>query len=257
MSTITKKCSRCGADMDAAEVTSEDPWVQRILDATAADSVCDACCRAERAKRAEEARAQQAQEVVRAIRQATPARFLATDRRDPRWNSNLAAKVDRWRPTAEKPWLGLVGVPGACKTRCAFEVLSRVAASRVRLVPDPWGLDRSEEVESPTWEITTGGEFKRAVMDQFGDGGSRGSTKKLKALRECDVLLFDELGEKIKPTPSVMEAMFELIDHRHARNLITIWTSNSTPEFFCASWPEEFAGPVAGRILESSTIITA
>ena len=54
-----------------------------------------------------------------------------------------------------------------------------------------------------------------------------------------------------------MEALFALIDYRYSRNLVTLWSCNSPPESFCASWPTEFAGPIAGRIIEASTIIQA
>jgi hypothetical protein len=54
-----------------------------------------------------------------------------------------------------------------------------------------------------------------------------------------------------------MEALFALIDYRHSRNLVTLWSCNSRPESLCATWPTEFAGPIAGRIVEASTIIEA
>jgi hypothetical protein len=60
----------------------------------------------------------------------------------------------------------------------------------------------------------------------------------------------------VKPTAGTVNEFFDLIDHRSAHNLLTIWTSNTRPEQFCAAWGEEYGAPGAGRIIEASTIFT-
>jgi len=191
------------------------------------------------------------------IDEETPARFLSTDTGDKRFNRALWEQVTKWLPTAEKPWLGLVGEAGASKTRCAY--------LRLRQLGEEWTRKHGRP---PKFEIVTGPEFKRLSLDRFSkeevgtrnwEGSSRVpvseiASASLREIKNADILLFDELGEKIKPTPAVIEELFALIDHRHAENLVTIWTCNSSPESFCGGWPPEFAGPIAGRILESSTI---
>jgi nucleoside-triphosphatase THEP1 len=160
-------------------------------------------------------------------------------------------------PTAEKPWLGLVGEPGASKTRCAY--------LRLRQLGEEWTRKHGRP---PKFEIVTGPEFKRYALDRFSKEKvqstgwmatgttpvSEIASASLREIKNADVLLFDELGEKIKATPAVIEELFGLIDYRHSENLVTIWTCNSSPEEFCGDWPPEFAGPIAGRVVETSTI---
>jgi hypothetical protein len=187
----------------------------------------------------------------------TPARFLSTDTGDKRFNRALWNQVTKWMPTAEKPWLGLVGEAGASKTRCAY--------LRLRQLGEEWTRKHGRP---PKFEIVTGPEFKRFSLDRFSkeeiqsrhwDGPSaipvsQIASASLRKIKDADILLFDELGEKIKPTPAVIEELFALIDYRHSENKVTLWTCNSSPEEFCGGWPPEFAGPIAGRIVESSTI---
>ncbi len=190
----------------------------------------------------------------------TPVRFLSTDTGDKRFNRELWEKVTNWKPTAEKPWLGLVGEPGASKTRCAY--------LRLRQLGEEWTRKHGRP---PKFEIVTGPEFKRCALDRFSKEKvqstgwmatgttpvSEIASASLRNIKNADVLLFDELGEKIKATPAVIEELFGLIDYRHSENLVTIWTCNSSPEEFCGDWPPEFAGPIAGRVVESSTIFKA
>lgn len=200
--------------------------------------------------------------IVSRIDGDTPARFLNTDTSDKRFNSALWEQVTKWMPTSEKPWLGLVGEAGASKTRCAY--------LRLRQLGEEWTRKHGR---TPKFAIVTGPDFKRFSLDRFSKEeipnrsrhwdapstvpASQFASASLREIKNADILLFDELGEKIKPTPAVIEELFALIDHRHAENLVTVWTCNSSPEEFCGGWPPEFAGPIAGRIVESSTIFKA
>jgi len=232
-------CPECMANEEAALLAE-----QQLKEAAAADE-----------------RTRSREKLVNAL---TPARFRHTDIRDLRFNSGLWAKVSAWQPTSEKPWLGIIGEPGEGKTRCAYLRLHQLAGEEAL-------LDLRKDYD---FEVITGMEFARAVADQYskagpgpvrcGIGPSRGpepgiaeqAAAKLRKARTCAILFFDELG-KVKPTPGTMEELFALINHRHACNLPTLWTSNTSPEEFCPRWPEEFAGPGCGRILESSSLIRA
>jgi hypothetical protein len=196
-------------------------------------------------------------EVREKIADSTPKRFQATDTDDQRFNSALWEQVTKWMPTAEKPWLGLVGEAGGCKTRCAY--------LRLRQLGEEWTRQHGN---TPKIAVVTGPDFKRYALDRFSKEKvqstgwmatgttpvSEIASASLREIKNADVLLFDELGEKIKPTPAVIEELFALIDYRHSENMVTLWTCNSSPEDFCGGWPPEFAGPIAGRIVESSTI---
>jgi hypothetical protein len=257
---ITRRCE-CGTTFET------DDWSNQEL--------CPACEAAHAAKLQEAYRLTKAKEdaeairtscdaIVAAIHQQTPTRILATDHGDPRWNRELWEAVERWQPSVEAPWLGLVGEPGTCKTRALFAKLRQLAQARIEKAGVTAG-----RMHSPTWAVVSGYAFKQHVMDQFSGVMLEGAWNAkpvaasdlakdaLRRFQTADILLFDEIGEKIKPSPAVMEALFALIDYRHSRNLVTLWSCNSRPESFCASWPTEFAGPIAGRIVEASTIIQA
>lgn len=189
----------------------------------------------------------------------TPVRLLTPDLHHRQFNGALWRKVTAWQPSNERPWLGIIGETGSCKTRCAFLRL-RQFARVLALV-----MDRSEAVDVM---VVTGPEFNRIALERFSheridSGVMRGSVnvsdvaaKQLRGFRDTDMLLLDELG-KVRPTPAIIDELFALIDYRHSRNLCTIWTSNTMPEVFCRTWPEEFAQPGGGRIVEASVIIKA
>lgn len=261
MTTIIQQTCPCGQTFDTEHDTG---WP------TLTETHCGPC----KAIVAEQRKAEQAaweaeQEAIRqekeaaareaAVDEITPERLRLTDTNDKRFNADLWSKVKPWQPTSDKPWLGLIGQPGECKSRIAF--------LKLREMTRPHGRGFS-------CDLISGVEFGNLVMRQFdrtkattntstgGEWRTKETTvgamaaRELKCLREVPFLIFDELG-KARPTPGTVSELFALIDHRHSHNLVTIWTSNSEPEAFCASWPDEFAGPAAGRILESSTIIRA
>jgi hypothetical protein len=258
--TIQQQCP-CGQTFDTDHDSS---WP------TLTETHCAPC----RATLAEQRKAEQKaweaeQEAIRLEKEAaareaevdeiTPERLRLTDTADKRFNADLWAKVQACQPTSEKPWIGLIGEPGECKSRIAFLKLRKIARAHGR------GF---------ACDFISGVEFGNLVMRQFdrtkattntrngGEWRTKETTvgamaaRELQCLREVPFLIFDELG-KARPTPATVSELFALVDYRHSHNLVTIWTSNSEPEAFCASWPDEFAGPAAGRILESSTIIRA
>lgn len=240
---IIEKTCECGATFSCESERSYWPF-------------CDKCSerRDEEVRRSREARAieerRHAIDLARhRIDRITPDRYRATETGSPDFNLPLWQKIDSWSPTDERPWLGLVGPTGTCKTRCAFLLardLAVVAATR----------SERPSVFNLSVETVTGPEFGRIVLENFsGDQTTaREAAKRIRELTRTSLLLFDELG-KVRGTPAITEAIFSLLNHRHAENLCTIWTSNRPPEEFCRSWPEEFAGPTAGRIVECSTIV--
>ena len=259
---ITKTC-KCGTQFETESMPKYE-----FLE----NNLCGPCDRAKekadkewfRIKKEEDAKreAERVESLVDSIRNnvdwLTPERILATDLSDQRFNSALWEQVAIWNPSKEKPWLGLVGDPGESKTRCAYLLIRQMAEAWTR-----------RDGEKPKVAAITGSDFKRWVLDRYSKETIQNPShlgygtipvseivaSKLRDAKNADILLFDEIGEKIKPTATVIEELFGFIDHRHSRNLVTIWTCNSRPEKFCAGWPEEFAGPIAGRIVESSTII--
>ena len=254
MNLITKSCA-CGATFETEECQEF-----RIFEGTQ----CTAC----EEKSAEEFRAQQEAEAemrrkekrerfVEMADKITPARILQTDVHSPLFNRALWAEVTKWKPTDEKPWLGLVGNPGEAKTRCAFLYLRQYALERA-----------DQDCKYLSCAVISGMDFNRLAVERFSkekisSGGygapvavAETAASVLREARNARLLLFDELG-KVRSSAGTIDELFALLDYRHSENLPTIWTSNRTPEEFCTAWPEEFAGPAAGRIIEASTIIRA
>lgn len=191
-----------------------------------------------------------------------PLRYQQTDTKHPTFNGDLWKKVKAWRPSEEVPFLGLIGESGACKTRIGFLLWREIIGELVK----PYGEPDRRRIYVPTFDALTSPEFALLVGRQFQstptkrnpwdeDSDPRHEARiDLDYLRKCKVLFLDDLG-KAKNTTSVSAELFAIIDHRHAHNLTTIWTANSTPEKIVTGMNEDMAGPLAGRLIECSTIV--
>ncbi|RYD80490.1 MAG: hypothetical protein EOP84_11975 [Verrucomicrobiaceae bacterium] len=182
------------------------------------------------------------------LKDTIPARYATTITSHPSFNSELWGKVQIWRPTDDKPWLLLIGESGACKTRCAFLLLSEMVMKSVTATTYNFSVAR--------FAFVTAYDLHEAVTGQYSD--DRDTKAKARALldksKSCELLLFDDFG-KARNSPAYSAALFGIVDHRHAYNLPTIYTANSTPEQLVAGMGEDMAGPLAGRIIECSHTI--
>lgn len=241
---IIEKTCACGANFTC----QREEW--RFHEPTAC-APCTARIAEEKREREEAAAAEELRSLVeraeRAIDKVTPPRFRATDPRRPEFNLPLWRKVEAWKPTDDRPWLGLIGSTGTCKTRSAFLRMKSIlveTATTMRLE------------FRPSVDVINGPDFGTLVLQKFSDDRTAGRTAsaRISEMSKAQLLLFDELG-KVRGTPAIVEMLFAVLDYRHARNLVTLWTSNRAPDEFCQGWPEEYAGPLGGRIIECSTII--
>lgn len=183
------------------------------------------------------------------IASLTPSRYQATDTAHPEFNRRLWERIQVWKPTDERPWLGMIGPTGESKTRSAFLILAQTARCMVRPAKDLDSLG-----SRPSLAAVSAYRLTEAVLGQFQDEQKAASVELLRRLRKVSILLIDDLGKQ-RNTPAVSGELFALLDHRHAENLATIWTSNSTPEGIVAGMPDDMAAPLSGRIRECSTII--
>jgi hypothetical protein len=237
---------------------------------------CEECSEriaAEELKRREEHERRKAEQELTQAKETTaneardliPPRYQQTDPKHPTFNGDLWRKVKAWRPSEEVPFLGMIGESGACKTRIGFMLWREIIAELVR----PYGEPDRRRIYVPSFEAVTSATFARIVGSQFqstptkrnwwSDSNSdprHEAREELDLFRKCEVLFLDDLG-KAKNTPSVAAELFAIIDHRHAHNLTTIWTANSTPEEIVIGMSEDMAGPLAGRLIECSTIVRA
>jgi DNA replication protein DnaC len=218
-------------------------------------TLCDPCQEAadrEQERRIAFEKERQRMEKIRArkekaeteLNDKTPPRYRETDIESSEFNRRLWDKVSSWMPTNQKPWLGLIGPSGACKTRCAYLKLKQLV------------LNPANEMKIPSFELVTAYGLAESVRRQYHKDHSIAESARqyLRSLATVDVLLFDDLG-KAKSTPAVSAELFSVIDQRHERNLVTLWTANSTPEAIVNGIDEDMAGPLAGRLNDCSVIV--
>lgn len=190
--------------------------------------------------------------LLKSLNDDTPPRYQATDTSHADFNVKLWNAIKSWRPTDEKPWLGLIGPSGKCKTRCAFLLLHDIVKQDFDQSTEP--ADRRRTIDFECVESYT---ISRAFIAQYDNDFEVKNPAKvfLKRIRRADLLILDDFG-KAKNTPAFSAELFAILDHRHAHNLTTIWTANSKPEDLVAGMSEDMAGPLAGRLIECSRIVT-
>ncbi len=227
-----------------------------------APELCDACDATESAARAREdaaraATASRSWQITR-WRQAVPERYQRTDTAHPRFDPVLWERVSAWHPTVEKPWLGIVGPPGLCKTRVITLRLRDWLISAGEAAGHRVPQDRESRRPQPKDPLfITASEFGEAVAARHAAASPEDAARARDLLSRCRTagwLLFDDVG-KAKHTPAVVAALFALMDHRHTRDLTTLWTANSKPETFCRDMGPDIAAPLARRFNELSTLL--
>lgn len=224
---------------------------------------CDSCTLAERRAKMEAS----AEEFRHHVAGAIPALYANTDTGHAAFNAKAWNVIQAHRLTAERPWLGLVGTTGRCKSRIGYMYakdelarMTRRAMTKEEATNERrryW--DRSSDFRKPTFRLLPSYQFSETVMRQFCDDreDKAWARRELDTLRTVDLLLIDDLG-KGKLSPAVIAELHALLDERHTDLRATIWTSNSTPEQIVsfAGFSDDMAAPFARRLEESSTIFT-
>jgi hypothetical protein len=260
---ITITCRKCETQFEA----ESDWWklCEPCSEIREAELIAEKKLEAE--QKLAQAIADSRQQVENCMRRITPPRWSATSTTDQRFNVELWQRVEQWKPSEEQPWLGLVGEAGSCKTRIAFlkaqmiglQMAEKSAAQRM-IDKGRWRDLKIEETNADEFQQTARNLTSRekvtaltATYCEVKTSVSSIAAARINELKMADILIFDELG-KLASSDAVSAAAFALIDYRHRNNSVTLWTSNLPPEKFCALWPEEFAVPSAGRIVQTSTI---
>lgn len=245
-----KTCEDCGATF-----VSDDTWYFQKL--------CDGC--SEKSEREHEKSRQAAwdkkkSEFVtysrRIVSHATPEAFRITDTTSERFNLAAWTAVKEWTPKAEKPWIGLLGPTGLCKTRMAF-LLATKEMERLGRWKAEGEIDR--RLVQPTFRYVPSYEITEAAAALKSFQTADGAREFLDEIRKVDLLLLDDLGKGSIGRDSTGRAaaneLFSLIDYRSVHLLFTIWTSNSKPEDIASRMDEDIAAPFAGRLYDFSRIV--
>ena len=266
-SKIEKITCPCGTVFEWEHTTSDEGFSASFIESYR-PTLCNICQDArDEARDIERARLQAVEDeekLTAAIEQTsanldnrTPARFRTTAIAHSGFNLELWNRVKLWRPTADVPWLGLIGESGTCKTRIAYLLLREIVLGSI--MPS----DR----RYLAFEIATAYELSEAVRNQYSkrmpdvrscwDDRTCGevSRDRLDRMATTGILLLDDFG-KAKHTPAVAAELFAIVDHRHEENLPMIWTANSQPDALVGDMTADMAGPLCGRLIECSAIIT-
>lgn len=248
--TITKTCTRCTADFQA----EADSW----------GSICDPCEEKDNREHEEARLAKLSADRERSLdrnlvilrnqlTKGVPSLFLATDRSHPAFNLVRLRDIASFSPSPDKPWLGLIGTAGKCKSRIAYLLAADYLVTKVTAV------------SVPTFEFVAGYQIIHAVSQLTNFTVNRLSSATfaeearayLHSLATADLVIIDDIGKGGMP-PSLATEMLAILDRRYANQRPTIWTSNSTPQEIAAGMRgdlvDDMRGPFAGRLISSSKI---
>lgn len=196
----TATCSTCSREYEHASILVDG------RDICGGETICDPCLEEAKVK-AEEA-AHRAQ-VIRQFRATVPAEYVATDLSHPDYpRATVHAQAFEWLNSTDsdrRPWIGLIGKSGTCKTR--------VISQLVKLYL--W------EKRSVCWMNSA--RFQWAAQHQFSD--ERDAARTLARARQCDVLVFDDIGS-LKGSEAVSDALYDVLESRSSHRRPMLWTSN-------------------------------
>ena len=235
--TITEPRCACGAAVDP-ELLELERTFPKLIEA----KQCTACLNA--AAHEEAARAREEAEKLEQARRMARLEVIPPDMRRTRvnyrgFNAGLWLKIENWKPSGLR-WLGIVGAPGNCKTRCLALLVERLILAGTRV----------------TW--TTALEFQDRVDDLRSDEKPIVSAARsyLRRCKTSGVMVLDDLGKNTW-TPTLERHLFDVIDHRKTHDLPVLWTANTHPLDLLHSGQitQDRAGALIGRLLEASQIV--
>lgn len=116
----------------------------------------------------------------------------------------------KWKPS--DGGIGLLGLTGLGKTRLLCAALRRFR-------------------ESHSWLYLPAFEMSNYVAQQWDDnwGVSGPAERALRLAKKVDILILDDLGDE-RATDAASSYLKELVEHRTARKLPVLWSSNMTKE---------------------------
>lgn len=155
----------------------------------------------------------------------------------PTFNKSLYIRTADWQPG--RRWLGIVGEPGASKTR----ILSLIAK---RLIL---------EGKYVTWINLPSFQTLTEILRCGSDRERQDTLRTLAKMKTADLIVLDDIGKNTW-NPSIERHLFEIIDHRATHYLPILWSANTHPVKLLNSGDlsTDRAAPLIGRIIENSRI---
>lgn len=157
----------------------------------------------------------------------------------PEFNPGLWLRVEHWTP-ANVTWLGIVGGPGECKTRCLALLAMRLILDHGHRFKWTTAVDFQDEVD-------------KSLNGERGD--MRIANEYFTACKTAEILVLDDFGKNTW-NPTTERRLFSVIDYRKTHDLPILWTSNTEPLEILASGvlSKDRGAPLIGRMLEISKI---
>lgn len=176
-------------------------------------NICEPCSDLAEAEGARKARETKARERWEAC---VPAAYRETDAAHPDYPVSVHDACQSWlkgiAPDGEKrPFLGIVGRSGICKTRVISQMVKRLI----------W------EGAQVYW--LNSARFQWACQNQFNDANARKASELLDRVRQAQVLVFDDIGS-LKASEVVSDALYGILEDRGTKDRAMLWTSNEAIE---------------------------
>lgn len=154
------------------------------------------------------------------------------------FNAGLWTRIEGWNPATLR-WLGLIGPPGTCKTRCLALLSKRLILAGYHVA----------------W--TTAVELQNRIEEtRLSDRGEAAAARGyLRLLKSAGLLVLDDIG-KNSWSDGFERHLFDVVDHRKTNDLPVMWTANQSPAEILRSGvlSPQRGGPLMGRLVEVSTI---
>lgn len=205
----TKACDDCGHPAPYQPITVPGKAGEMIDLLAGMPHRCDECAVARRDQVAKAASAAAAAKMRERWEATIPREYRATDIEHPEFNRRVWLAL-RGHPFETEP-LGLVGPPGRCKTRMLALLAKKAIASNLSI---GW-LNTFELVEN---------------LEQRSYHKEREEASKVfRNWKTCRLLFLDDLG-KTPWSARLESSLFDLLEYRHGRGLVTHWSLNPQPE---------------------------
>ena len=231
--TVCKKCTDCGQSFEYETFTvfgkHYDPECES----------CDGCDEKRKDRVTLEARKVNA---IREWERVVPPTYRETDIKHADYPMPIHKMAMGWSNGQDvmrnprRPFLGLVGESGRCKTRIMAQVIRQMI----------WQGCRCE------WVNAT--QFQWCVQHEFNDDDSKSANRHMEKYRTCQILAFDDLGKQ-KWTDAVESKFYDLLEYRSSNLLSLVWTSNADMEELGAMLSQDRSKPITGRLIDYSNII--
>jgi hypothetical protein len=179
----------------------------------------------------------------------------------PEFNRGLWEEVRDWTPSREKPFLGICGESGACKSRTTWWLQREHVARRAEAAecPEKWRTERDPDTVRRVIDLaagsvawTTGEELDELFAPEdfrASEGQKERRTKRIRKLESAPYLTIDDL-DKLPTMERNLVQLSKLIKARLNERRATVWTANLHPAKWLAGATPSYGPPLVRRLAD-------